>query len=75
MLRVNQQVRVAVRAGELESIVSATQTGKRRGMILLGDDLHRLVGLGKISVETHGAADVIEFRRGAASQPHLSSRA
>jgi len=52
VLHVNQQVRVAIRTGKLESIDSAIQTGKRDGMVLLDDDLRRLVGLGKISVET-----------------------
>ena len=51
-LHVNQQVRVAIRAGKLESIDSSIQTGKRDGMILLDDDLRRLVDLGRISLET-----------------------
>jgi twitching motility protein PilT len=52
VLHVNQQVRVTIRSGKLESIDSAIQTGKQDGMVLFDDDLHRLVGLKKISVET-----------------------
>ncbi|MFQ5807344.1 MAG: type IV pilus twitching motility protein PilT [Phycisphaerae bacterium] len=52
VLHINQQVQVAIRAGKIESIESAIQTGKRDGMIMLDDDLQRLVALGKISPET-----------------------
>jgi len=52
VLHVNQPVQVAVRAGKIELIESAIQTGKRDGMIPLDEDLQRLVTLGKISAET-----------------------
>lgn len=52
VLHVNQQVQVAIRAGKIEMIESALQTGKRDGMITLDDDLQRLVKAGRISVET-----------------------
>ena len=52
VLHANQQVQVAIRAGKIESIESAIQTGKRDGMIALDDDLQRLVRLGKITLET-----------------------
>ncbi len=52
VLHVNQQVQVAIRAGKIESIESALQTGKRHGMFTLDEDLQRLVHEGKITVET-----------------------
>jgi twitching motility protein PilT len=52
VLLVNQQVQAAIRAGKIETIESALQTGKREGMITLDDDLQRLVREGRISAET-----------------------
>jgi twitching motility protein PilT len=52
VLHVNSQVQAAIRAGKIESIESAIQTGKKDGMIMLDDDLQRLVRLGSITVET-----------------------
>jgi len=52
VLHVNQQVRIAIRFGKIESIESALQTGKRDGMVTLDDDLQRLVLEKRISMET-----------------------
>jgi twitching motility protein PilT len=52
VLHVNSQVQAAIRAGKIESIESAIQTGKKDGMIMLDDDLQNLVQLKKITVET-----------------------
>ncbi len=52
VLHVNSQTRAAIRAGKIESIESAIQTGKKEGMITLDDDLQRLVGTGQISIDT-----------------------
>jgi Tfp pilus assembly pilus retraction ATPase PilT len=52
VLHVTSQVQAAVRAAKIESIESAIQTGKKDGMIMLDDDLQRLVRLKKITVET-----------------------
>ena len=52
VLHVNSQVQAAIRAGKIESIESAIQTGKKDGMIMLDDDLQRLVRLKRITVET-----------------------
>ena len=52
VLHVNQQVQVAIRAGKVESIESALQTGKRDGMLTMDDDIQRLVREGKITIET-----------------------
>ena len=41
VLHVNQPVQVAIRAGKIETIESAIQTGKRDGMFTLDDDLQR----------------------------------
>ena len=41
-----------IRSGKLESIDSAIQTGKGDGMVLLDDELRRLLELGRISVQT-----------------------
>jgi twitching motility protein PilT len=51
-LACNQQVQAAIRAGKIEQIESAIQTGKRDGMLSLDDDLQRLVSSGKISTDT-----------------------
>lgn len=52
VLHVNGQVQVAIRSGKIETIESAIQTGKKDGMIMLDEDLQRLVRLGKITAET-----------------------
>lgn len=52
VLHVNQQVRIAVRFGKIESIESALQTGRRDGMVTLDDDLARLVAENRIALET-----------------------
>jgi twitching motility protein PilT len=52
VLHVNQAVQVAIRTGKIEMIESAIQTGKREGMIVLDDDLQRLVKAGRITAET-----------------------
>ena len=39
-------------SGKIETIESAIQTGKREGMIVLDDDLQRLVKAGRITPET-----------------------
>ena len=52
VLHVNQQVRIAIRFGKIESIESALQTGKRDGMVTLDDDLMRLVLEKRITMET-----------------------
>lgn len=51
-LTCNTQVSAAIRAGKIEQIESAIQTGKRDGMLSLDDDLQRLVSSGKISADT-----------------------
>jgi len=52
VLHVTQPVQAAIRAGKIETIESAIQTGKRDGMIMLDDDLQRLVKAGRITPET-----------------------
>jgi len=52
VLHVSSQVQAAIRAGKIESIESAIQTGKKDGMIMLDDDLQRLLRLGQITVDT-----------------------
>ena len=52
VLHVNTQVQVGIRSGKIETIESCIQTGKRDGMIMLDDDLQRLVREGKISADT-----------------------
>lgn len=52
VLHANTQVQVAIRSGKIETIESCIQTGKRDGMIMLDDDLQRLVREGRISAET-----------------------
>jgi len=52
VMHVNTQVQAAIRAGKIEQIDSAIQTGKRDGMFSLDDDLQRLVRLGRITLET-----------------------
>ncbi|WP_320046833.1 PilT/PilU family type 4a pilus ATPase [uncultured Ilyobacter sp.] len=46
------QVAAAIRTGKIETLESAIQTGKRDGMVMLDDDLVRLVTEGKITIET-----------------------
>ncbi len=69
VLHVNSQVQAAIRSGKIESIESAIQTGKKDGMVMLDDDLQRLVRLGKISVETarHFAKDPATIKGGSQS--------
>lgn len=52
VLHVNQQAQVAIRAGKIEMLESALQTGKRDGMVTLDEDLQRLVKAGRIDVDT-----------------------
>ncbi len=52
VLTVNMPVRAGIRAGKIESIESAIQTGKRDGMIPLDDSLETLVTAGRITPET-----------------------
>jgi twitching motility protein PilT len=52
VMTVNHAVRAAIRAGKIESLESAIQTGKRDGMIPLDDSLERLTAVGQITVET-----------------------
>lgn len=52
VLHATQSVQAAIRAGKIEALESAIQTGKRDGMIMLDDDLRRLVALGKIAPDT-----------------------
>ena len=52
VLHITQQVQVTIRSGRFETIDSALQTGARAGMIVIDDDLRRLVREGKITVET-----------------------
>ena len=52
VLHANQQVQVAIRSGKIETIESCIQTGKRDGMIMIDDDLQRLVRAGKIDFDT-----------------------
>lgn len=52
VMHVNHPVRIAIKFGKIDSIESAIQTGKRDGLIMLDDDLQRLVRAGKIAPET-----------------------
>jgi twitching motility protein PilT len=52
VLHATQGVQVAIRTGKVETLESALQTGKREGMLLLDDDLQRLVKAGRIALET-----------------------
>ena len=52
VMHVNQPVRVAIKFGKIESIESAIQTGKRDGMTSFDEELLRLAGEGRISMET-----------------------
>jgi len=52
VLHVTQAVQVALRAGKIETIESVIQTGKRDGMVMLDDDLQRLLSAGKITADT-----------------------
>ena len=52
VMHVNQPVRIAIKFGKIDSIESAIQTGKRDGLIMLDDDLQRLVKTGKITHES-----------------------
>lgn len=52
VLGANYAVRNAIRTGKIESIESAIQSGRADGMFTLDTDLRRLVGLGRITLET-----------------------
>lgn len=52
VLHVTPPVQVVIRSGRFEKIESSLQTGVREGMLLLDDDLRRLVREGRITVET-----------------------
>jgi Tfp pilus assembly pilus retraction ATPase PilT len=52
VLHVTQQVQVAIRSGKIEMLESALQTGKREGMLILDEELQRLVREKQISVDT-----------------------
>ena len=52
VLHTNTQVQVAIRSGKIETIESAIQTGKKDGMVMLDEDLQRLVRAGQITAET-----------------------
>jgi len=52
VMTVNHPVRAGIRAGKIESLESAIQTGKRDGMIPLDESLERLVAAGRITPET-----------------------
>jgi twitching motility protein PilT len=51
VLHVNQQAQVAIRTGKIETIESVIQTGKREGMMMLDDDLQRLVREGRVTAD------------------------
>lgn len=67
VLHVTQQVQVSIRSGKLETIDSAIQTGKRDGMVMLDDDLQRLVSAGKVGIEVarRFAKDASQLQGGA----------
>ncbi len=52
VLHVTPPVQAAIRAGKVEQLESALQTGRRDGMIALDDDLQRLLSQGRITLET-----------------------
>lgn len=52
VLHANMPAQIAIRLGRIETVESVIQTGKSKGMILLDDDLQRLVLEGKINHET-----------------------
>ncbi len=52
VLHVTPPVQAVIRAGKVEQLESALQTGRRDGMITLDDDLQRLVWHGCITGET-----------------------
>jgi len=52
VLHVNHPIRAAIKFGKIDSIESAIQTGKRDGMLTLDEDLQRLAGEGRITLET-----------------------
>ena len=52
VMHVNLPVRSAINQGKMEAIDSAIQTGVADGMIRLDDSLERLLGEGRISIET-----------------------
>jgi twitching motility protein PilT len=51
-LHVNHAVRTAIRTGKIEMIESALQTGKKEGMLVLDDELQRLVREKRITADT-----------------------
>jgi twitching motility protein PilT len=52
VMHVNHPVRIAIKFGKIDSIESAIQTGKRDGLVMLDDDLQRLVKAGKVTYES-----------------------
>ncbi|MEE9294359.1 MAG: type IV pili twitching motility protein PilT, partial [Phycisphaerae bacterium] len=52
VLIATQPVRAAIRAGKIESIESAIQTGRKDGMITLDESLANLAATGRITWET-----------------------
>ena len=52
VMTVNHPVRAGIRAGKIESLESAIQTGKRDGMVPLDVSLEQLVAAGQIIPET-----------------------
>jgi twitching motility protein PilT len=52
ILHVTGPARVAIKFGKIDSIESVIQTGKRDGMMMLDEDLQRLVVEKKIALET-----------------------
>ena len=52
ILVANDGVRSAIRAGKVEKIDTAIQTGKRDGMLSLDESLQTLLSAGRISLET-----------------------
>ncbi len=52
ILHVTSPARVAIKFGKVDSLETVIQTGKRDGMMVLDDDLQRLVAEKKITLET-----------------------
>lgn len=52
LMFVNQPVRIGIRFGNIDSIESAIQTGKRDGMLTLDEHLEQLALAGRISMDT-----------------------
>ncbi|MGD2111282.1 MAG: ATPase, T2SS/T4P/T4SS family, partial [Phycisphaerae bacterium] len=52
ILHVTPPARVSIKFGKVDSLETVIQTGKRDGMMMLDDDLQRLVSEKKITLET-----------------------